>query len=155
MEFQNFQKSNFDGGKFLKIWSFLNLLWDHMMSNKKFGPDRFSRFDVYWIQTDRQAKFIYIYREIHQYTGLEIIENKHHGQKYPISCTHSSCTSCTNWIVLYLLQTAEPAGWASFPKQKKKRKFSSRFVLLKTNKLSFKSQTFKNEKRNNDQICVF
>ena len=30
---------------------------------KKFGPDRFSRFDVYWIQTNkqtnRQAKFIY------------------------------------------------------------------------------------------------
>jgi len=23
------------------------------MSHKKFGPDRFSRFDVYWIQTDR------------------------------------------------------------------------------------------------------
>ena len=38
------------------------------MSHKKFGPDRFSRFDVYWIQTDRQtnkqtdrqAKFICI-----------------------------------------------------------------------------------------------
>ena len=37
------------------------------MSHKKFGPDRFSRFDVYRIQTDRhtnkhhnrQAKFIY------------------------------------------------------------------------------------------------
>ena len=37
------------------------------MSHKKFGPDRFGRFDVYWIQTDkqtnrqtdRQAKFIY------------------------------------------------------------------------------------------------
>ena len=29
------------------------------MSHKKFEPDRFSRFDVYWIQTDRQAKFIY------------------------------------------------------------------------------------------------
>ena len=37
------------------------------MSHKKFGPDRFSRFDVYWIQTnrqtdkqtDRQAKFIH------------------------------------------------------------------------------------------------
>ena len=34
------------------------------MSHKKFGPDRFSRLDVYWIQqTDRhqnrQAKFIY------------------------------------------------------------------------------------------------
>ena len=37
------------------------------MSHKKFGPDRFSRIGVYWIQTDRQtnkhpdtqAKFIY------------------------------------------------------------------------------------------------
>ena len=41
------------------------------MSHKKFGADRFSRFDVYWIQTnkqidrltdrqtDRQAKYIY------------------------------------------------------------------------------------------------
>ena len=25
------------------------------MSYTKFGPDRFSRFDVYWIQTDRQT----------------------------------------------------------------------------------------------------
>jgi len=25
------------------------------MSHKKLGPDRFSRFDVYWIQTDRQT----------------------------------------------------------------------------------------------------
>ena len=24
------------------------------MSHKKFGPDRFSRFDVYWIQTNKQ-----------------------------------------------------------------------------------------------------
>ena len=33
------------------------------MYHKKFGPDRFSRFDVYWIQTDRQtdrqAKSVY------------------------------------------------------------------------------------------------
>ena len=37
------------------------------MSHKKIGPDLFSRFDVYWIQTnkqtnrqtDRQAEFIY------------------------------------------------------------------------------------------------
>ena len=26
-----------------------------MMSHKKFGPDRFSRFDVYWIQTNKQT----------------------------------------------------------------------------------------------------
>ena len=25
------------------------------MFHKKFGPDRFSRFDVYWIQTNRQT----------------------------------------------------------------------------------------------------
>ena len=37
------------------------------MSHNKYGPDRFSRFDVYWIQTNketdrqthRQAKYIY------------------------------------------------------------------------------------------------
>ena len=32
------------------------------MSHKKFGPDRFSRFDVYWIQTDKQSIYnIYRY----------------------------------------------------------------------------------------------
>ena len=39
-------KSNFVGGKFLKFWSFINLPWGQARSNKKFGPDRFSRFDV-------------------------------------------------------------------------------------------------------------
>jgi len=29
------------------------------MSHKKNGPDRFSFFDVDWIQTDRQTKFLY------------------------------------------------------------------------------------------------
>ena len=42
------------------------------MSQQKFGPDRFSRFDVYWIQTDRQtnrqAKFIY--RLVCHYSGF-------------------------------------------------------------------------------------
>ena len=62
--FKIFKKSNFDGGKFLIIWSSINLPWGHVMSPKKFGPDRFSRFDVYWIQTDtqtdRQTSQIYI-----------------------------------------------------------------------------------------------
>ena len=40
MDFQNFQKFNED-----RI----------LMSHKKFGPDRFSRFDVYWIQTNKQT----------------------------------------------------------------------------------------------------
>jgi len=37
-------------------------------SHRKFEPDRFGRFDVCWIQrnkqTDRQAKFIYRFKEI-------------------------------------------------------------------------------------------
>ena len=44
--------------------------WGHVRSHTKFGLDRFSRFDVYWIQTNRhphkqtppgQAKYIYKY----------------------------------------------------------------------------------------------
>ena len=29
--------------------------WGHVRYHTKFGPDRFSRFDVYWIQTIRQT----------------------------------------------------------------------------------------------------
>ena len=29
---------------------------DHGRSHKKFGPDRFSSFDVYWIQTTKQTE---------------------------------------------------------------------------------------------------
>ena len=51
--------------KFLKFWSFISLPWGHVMPHPKFGPDQFSRFDVYWIQTNRQtpgqAKVIYRY----------------------------------------------------------------------------------------------
>ena len=39
----------------MKIWSSINLPWGHARSHTKFGPDRFSRFDVYWIQTDKQT----------------------------------------------------------------------------------------------------
>ena len=50
----------------------MDLPCGHVMSHKKFGPDRFSRFDVYWIQInkqtpkhpDRQAKFIYRYEYV-------------------------------------------------------------------------------------------
>ena len=51
----------------MKIWSSMNLPWGYARSHTKFGPDQFNRFDVYWIQTNkqtnkqtyRQAKFIY------------------------------------------------------------------------------------------------
>ena len=54
-----YRKSNFVGGKF---FNFDNLYTFHSVMRgptQKFGLDRFSRFDVYWIQTKRQAKYIY------------------------------------------------------------------------------------------------
>ena len=40
--------------------------WGNVRSHTKFRPDRFSRCDVYWLQTNKcppiQAKFIYRYR---------------------------------------------------------------------------------------------
>ena len=46
---------------FFKILIILKPSCGHVMSHKKIGPDQFSRFGVYWIQTNRQAKFIYRY----------------------------------------------------------------------------------------------
>ena len=54
---------NFHGGIFFKICSSINLPWGHARSHKKIGPDRFSRFDVYWIQTDRQTDKLNLYIE--------------------------------------------------------------------------------------------
>ena len=44
-----------------RFLSFINLLWGHVRAHTKFGPDRFSRFNVYWIpkkidkQIDKQT----------------------------------------------------------------------------------------------------
>ena len=39
----------------LEILISINLPWGHVISHTKFVPDRFSRFDVYWIQKDKQT----------------------------------------------------------------------------------------------------
>ena len=54
MDFHNLKKSNFDGGKFLKIWSSINLPWGHARAVLTFiGYKQTEK------QTDRQVKFIY------------------------------------------------------------------------------------------------
>ena len=64
MDFQNFQKSKFVIGKFLKIRSFINLPWGHARwPTKNLGPTGISRFDFYWTQTDKQADKQSIYIE--------------------------------------------------------------------------------------------
>ena len=40
------------------LW--LNLPRGHVKSHTKFGPNLFSHFNVYWIQTNRQAMFIHV-----------------------------------------------------------------------------------------------
>ena len=60
-KFADFQELNFFTKlktlktHFFEFLSFINLPWDNARCHTKFGPDRFSRFDVYWIQTDRQT----------------------------------------------------------------------------------------------------
>jgi len=58
--FKNFNLKTFKTHFKIFFLSFINLPCGHVMSHNKFGPDRFSRFDVYWIQTNRQTKFINI-----------------------------------------------------------------------------------------------
>ena len=53
-----FQKSNFV--KFLKIWSFINLPWGHVMSPQNLGPIGSAVLKFFLDtneQTDKQAKF--------------------------------------------------------------------------------------------------
>ena len=62
--FKILKQSNFVGGFFLKLRSCINHPWDSMRSHTKFEPDRFSLFDVYWIQTNKQTPRLpkYMYR---------------------------------------------------------------------------------------------
>ena len=52
------------------------------MSHKKFGPDRFSRFDVYWIQTnrqtDRQTDKPNLYKDVFQFLSSHFLLKKNY-----------------------------------------------------------------------------
>ena len=53
---------------FLQFWWSINLPWGHVRSNTKFGPNKFSRFDVFRLQTNKQtpkqAKYIWYRRRV-------------------------------------------------------------------------------------------
>ena len=57
------------------------------MSHKKFGPDRFSRFDVYWIQTNKQTPRqtdkpnLYMFYDVHKENMFTI--NLEDGREAP------------------------------------------------------------------------
>jgi len=54
-KFRGFSKLEFWWRQIMVNSIIQNHPWGHTRSHKKFGPDRFSRFEVYWIQTDRQT----------------------------------------------------------------------------------------------------
>ena len=59
-KFAVFKKKSwiFTFNEFLKFLLFINLPWVHVRSHPKFGPDWFSRFDVYWTQTGKQSIYL-------------------------------------------------------------------------------------------------
>ncbi len=55
VDFQNFV----DRGKFVENFIIHETFLESREVHNNFRPDRFSRFDVYLMQMDRQAKYIY------------------------------------------------------------------------------------------------
>ena len=60
----------------LKILPSIKLPWSHVWSYKKFGPDRFSRFDDYWIkqtntQTEKQSMHIEERERVIMFTAFD------------------------------------------------------------------------------------
>ena len=79
------------------------------MSHKKFGPGQFSRFEVYWIQTDKQtpkqAKFIYRFSK--EGNKFRVAGNHEHREIDSINSVQSSLKSYSLWVTLYILRVSQ------------------------------------------------
>ena len=81
--------------KIVDFHNFKNLPWGHESSHKKPGLDRFSRFNVYWIQTSMQTSKVCTYRRRRLGLGVilrerlrtnEIIKNENFSEKKHKEC---------------------------------------------------------------------
>ena len=115
-----------------------------MRFHKKFGHDRFSRFDVYWIQTDRQtnkqtprqAKFIYRFMK-------DLILNI-----FPYLCFLQTCKPDKEELIKQLIQPI--ANMDSYGSHIYK---TNHFDGLNKNKIKkLYSGTHKNVKKEDDMI---
>ena len=73
----------------MKIRSTINLPWGHARLLKKFGPDRFSRFEVYWIQTNKQTPKPNLYiniNNIHMGSRQEVWNRRGRYIPYDYTC---------------------------------------------------------------------
>ena len=87
----------------------INLPCGHVMSHTKLGPDRFSRFDVYWIQTNKQTNrqtdkpnlyidtpiykedfLILVYTSLHLYKNTPIYKEDFQDPSYLFLCEINS-----------------------------------------------------------------
>ena len=91
--FSNLTKIGFVGGKFLKFWSFINLPLGHARSHKKFGPDRFSRFDVYWIQLQTNIQT----PKPNLYIDIYIMLTGHFAPIFCFNCKHFLFVYSVKW----------------------------------------------------------
>jgi len=100
-EFNFFTKlKTFKKHIFKKILSFINLSCGHVMLHKKFGPDRFSRFDVYWIQTNRQTprQTSQIYRLVGRFAPIFYLNCEHVLFVYILKQRRKKCCGFKNKI---------------------------------------------------------
>ena len=73
-DFQNLMKIEFRWRIILKLWSFINLPWDHVISQTKFGPDRFIRFTfIGYKQADKHPDKQSIFIEDHVFCYFIIL----------------------------------------------------------------------------------
>ena len=64
VDFQDLIKIEFCWRLFFEILIIYKPLWGHLRTYTKLWPDRFSRFDVYWIQTDKQTPGLIVLIEL-------------------------------------------------------------------------------------------
>ena len=70
----------------MKIRSFINLTWGHLRYHTKFESDRFSHFDVYWKQTNRQTDKLNLYilyiQSYNQNEHIDLLQTQKFGLIY-------------------------------------------------------------------------
>ena len=95
-KFYKYKKNFWDS--FLKLWASINLPWRHVRPSIKFGPNRFSRFDVYWIQTDRLiTSKVYMYRLLGRLFRSKFFKNRSFNK--PSLGSHEVQKKCgPNWL---------------------------------------------------------
>ena len=116
------------------------------MSHKKFGPDRFSRFDVYWIQTDRQTNK---QTDKPRYVCFTI---KHFLSSNKAIWKFSSQLNLVYFVLILELSNTFFEKLVPFRLFIYQCKIFYYLILIKISKISMKSKIIKHRKKNTFRI---